>query len=204
MPAIQRTAVAAYGAAADATSARRLAASVCHASTACGPTTGSVPSHAGGAGIVNERRLAAQSTISPALETIVPMASDSGRTSTSSNAPIIAATASFRLPQSQTWSCRITGHVATTIIEAQMTAPRKGRRIQIVNAISTTMIRTPSVARGRSAEGSVACVGVTRVLYAPATLATSTASSTVVNAMPTSPSSTTSERAAGDTGRMSP
>ena len=38
----------------------------------------------------------------------------------------------------------------------------------------------------------------------PIALATSTASSTVVNAMPSSPSSTTSVRADGDTGRMSP
>ena len=42
VPAIHRMAVAAYGAAADATSARRLAAIFCHASTACVPTTGSV------------------------------------------------------------------------------------------------------------------------------------------------------------------
>ena len=89
-------------------------------------------------------------TISPALATMVPVASDSGRTSTSSHAVVMAATASFRRPQSHACSCRIMGHVATTIIAAQMIAPRKGRRIQTVDAISVTMSSTPRVARGRS------------------------------------------------------
>ena len=117
------------------------------------PTTGSVASQSGGGGSLNELSLEAQSTISPALETMVPMASDSGRTSTSNIAPDIAATAIFRLSQSHDCSRRITGQVATTIIDAQMIAPRKGDRIQIVNAISATMIRTPNVARGRSVGG---------------------------------------------------
>ena len=164
MLAIHATAVAAYGAAADARSPRGLAAILCHASTACVPTMGSVPSHSGGGGMVNDRTLAAHSTISPALETIVPVASDSGRTSTSSHAAVMAATASFRLPQSHACSRRITGHVATTIIEAQMIAPRKGRRIQTVDAISATMNRTPRVARGRSGRGSMTCVSVIRLL----------------------------------------
>ena len=158
VPAIQATAVAAYGAAAEARSPSGLAAIVCQASTACVPTMGSVPSHSGGGGMVNDRTLAAHSTISPALETIVPVASDSGRTSTSSHVAVMAATARFRLPQSHACSRRITGHVATTIIEAQMIAPRKGRRIQTVDAISATMNRTPRVARGRSGRGSMTCV----------------------------------------------
>ena len=154
--AVQRIAVAAYGAAADKASARRPAAIFSHSSSAGFPTMGTVPSHSGGAGMVNDVSVVAQSTITPALETIVPMASSSGRTTSSSNAPVMATTANVRLPHSHACRYRMTGHVATTIIEAQMIAPRKGRRIQIVNVIRTTMIRTPSVARGTSVGESVA------------------------------------------------
>ena len=160
VPAIHKMAVAAYGVTADARSAGRLAAIFSHNSTACVPISGSVPSQAGGGGRTNDRRFVAQATISLALATIVPMASDNGSTSTSSSAPVIAATASFRLPHSHACSRRITGHVATTIINAQTIAPRNGRRIQIVSAISTTMMRTPSVAPGRSVERRAACVSV--------------------------------------------
>ena len=109
-----------------------------------------MPSHSGGGGMVNDRQLAAHAPISPALETIVPAASDNGRTSTSSHTVVMTATANLRLSQSHPWTCRIMGHVATTIMEAQMIAPRKGRRIQTVDASSVTMSNTPRVARGRS------------------------------------------------------
>jgi hypothetical protein len=59
--------------------------------------------------MVNDRSRAAQSMTSPAFETIVWTASVSGRTSTSSSAPIMAATASLRLPHSHVCTCRMTG-----------------------------------------------------------------------------------------------
>ena len=105
--------------------------------------------------MVNDRQLAAHAPISPALATIVPAASDNGRTSTSSHTVVMAATASFRLAQSHPSSRRIMGHVATTIMAAQMIAPRKGRMIQTVDASSVTMSNTPRVARGRSGREDV-------------------------------------------------
>ena len=153
VPAIHATAVAAYGAAADARSPTGLAAIFCHASTACVPTRGSVPSHAGGGGMVNDR-----SRRGP-FDDLAGVGDDRAggerqrQDQHSSHAAVMAATASFRRPQSHACSRRITGHVATTIIEAQMIAPRKGRRIQTVDAISATMNSTPSVVRGRSGRG---------------------------------------------------
>src|SRR6187402_1874878 len=78
VPTVHVTPIAAYGAAADAMSPMGLAAILCHSSTAFVPTRGSVLSHSGGGGMVNDCQLAAHAMISPALETIVPMASDSG------------------------------------------------------------------------------------------------------------------------------
>ena len=160
-------------------------------------------SHSGGAGIVHDRSVATHSAISPALETIVPMAIDSGRISRSSNAPVMATTASIRLPHSHDCSRRMAGHVATTIIKAQTIAPRKGRRIQIVKRDQGD--NDQNAERGareiRRERGRRACHPSSP---RRGTLATSTASSTVVNAMPSNPSSTTSVRAAADTGVMSP
>ena len=84
VPAIQATAVTAYGAAVEARSPMGLAAIFCHASTAGSPTTGRLPSHSGGGGTANDRTAPAHSTISPALATTVPVASDSGTTRISS------------------------------------------------------------------------------------------------------------------------
>ena len=83
------------------------------------------------------------STISSAFITIVPMASVNGTTNTSSRINVIAATASARRLHSRAWNQSMTGHVATTIIVAQMTAARNGRRIQNEVTISAPRKITP-------------------------------------------------------------
>jgi hypothetical protein len=97
---------------------------------------------------------------------MVPVASHSGRTSTSSHTLVMAAAASFLLPHNHAWTCRITGHVATTIIVAQIMAPRKGRSTHTVSTSRVTMNSTPSVARARSIRGATTCVSL--MLWAPA------------------------------------
>src|SRR5438552_17556149 len=83
----------------------------------------------GGGSFTSESRFA-QSTIVPALATIVPIAADNGTTHTSSSATVMMVVASQRLPQRRDWSARRIGHVVTTIIVDQMVAARNGRRIQ--------------------------------------------------------------------------
>src|SRR5438552_765599 len=82
--------------------------------------------NSGGRGSFTSLNRFAQSTISPALATIVPIAAESGMTKISSSAAVITVAASQRLPQRRTCSVRRTGQVVTTIIVAQIVAARNG------------------------------------------------------------------------------
>ena len=96
-------------------------------------------------------------TISSAFDTTVTVASESGRTSTSNHAESMAATARRLLPHSQVCNRCTIGHVAITMVAAQMIAPRNGRRIHNVDTMSATIRRTPRVARGRFATLRTRC-----------------------------------------------
>src|ERR1700726_2513713 len=97
---------------------------------------------AGGGGSFTCESRVVQSTISPALATIVPIAAENGATKTSSSATVMMAVASQRLPQRRDWSPRRIGHVVTTIIVDQMVAARNGRKIQTEGEMSAPMFRT--------------------------------------------------------------
>ena len=75
---------------------------------------------------------------------MVPIAADSGTTSTSSRTTDITVTASQRRPPAQRCTLISSGQVATTIMIAQMIAPRNGRRIHSEAAISPPITITVS------------------------------------------------------------
>jgi hypothetical protein len=75
------------------------------------------------------------------------IASVSGMTRTRSNITVITVTARLRLFQSQAWSFSRIGHVATTMMVAQIKEVRKGLKTQKLAAISEPMNRTASVIR---------------------------------------------------------
>src|SRR5688500_9048998 len=91
--------------------------------------------------------LLAQSATSSTLVTTVAIAAESGTTSTSSRTTDITVTASQRRPPLRRCAHSIIGQVATTIIVAQMIAPRNGCRIQNEAAISPPMNSTVSTMR---------------------------------------------------------
>ena len=135
-------------------SSRLVAASFAHSVEIFGPTSGISSTQSGGDGIVADARSFDQSTISSAWSTIVATASVSGTTSTSSIADVITVTASQRRPPSRAWTASIMGHVATTIIVAQIPAAMNGHTTHRLAAITSPMARTESVMRPRSrAEG---------------------------------------------------
>ena len=70
------------------------------------------------------------------MTTIVPMASANGTANTSSKTAIIAAMASERRFHNRAWNHSSTGHVATTIMVAQIAAARNGRKIHSDATIS--------------------------------------------------------------------
>jgi len=88
--------------------------------------------------------------ISSALATMVPIASEKGTTNTRRSAIVITVTASQRRPHSHPCTRSMSGHVATAIMVAQMSAGRKGRKIQNEAAMSPPMNSTARVVRGRS------------------------------------------------------
>src|SRR5688572_8203949 len=75
---------------------------------------------------------------------MVPIAADSGTMSSSTRMSDIAVTAAQRRPPTRRCSARNCGQVATTIIVAQMIAPRNGRRIHNEAAISPPITITVS------------------------------------------------------------
>ena len=92
----------------------------------------------------------AHAAIWSALSTMVPTASESGTTSTRSSPRVITVTARARLFHSRACTQSISCQVATTIMVAQTTAGRNGRKIQNDAAMSAAMNSTASVVRVRS------------------------------------------------------
>jgi hypothetical protein len=68
---------------------------------------------------------------------------------------VIAATASERLPPSRAWTRSRTGHVATTIMIAQVMAGRNGCAIQTQLAMSAPSASSWKVVRARSGDRGV-------------------------------------------------
>ena len=113
--------------------------------------TGRLRSHSGGLSAGRQADTARiQSPMTSTLTKMVPMASTSGTTNSSSSASDITSTATQRLPPAQACTRSISGQVATTTIVAQMVGPRKGRRIHSEPPISSPMKSTAKVVRVRS------------------------------------------------------
>ena len=81
---------------------------------------------------------------------IVLTASQNGRTNTSSIANVIETTASQRRRPHRASMRSISGHVAMTIVAAQMIGTMNGRMIHSEATRSVTMNSTPSVVCARS------------------------------------------------------
>src|ERR1044072_5361461 len=109
---------------------------------------GMLATHSGGEGVFKEVRDFVHSTISSTFDTIVPIAKVSGTINTQSKSSVITASAKERLPHNQSWIFVIIGHVATTMVVAQTSAPRNGKRIQIEAPMRLTIKSTASTLRG--------------------------------------------------------
>ena len=77
----------------------------------------------------------------------------SGATSRKSIASVMTITASHRRPPAAFWTFSISGQVATTIIVAQIRAPRNGCRIHRLETIISPMNSTTSTMRATSRAG---------------------------------------------------
>src|SRR5262245_19930833 len=121
-----------------------------------GPKKGMLSTHAGGGGRSNVRSDRAPAAIASACETAAPMARVSGRRSRRKSAPVITRTASARRFQRRAWTRSRAGHVATTIVVAQMMAGRNGSRMRSESATSARMKSTAKTTRGMSRGASVA------------------------------------------------
>jgi hypothetical protein len=113
------------------------------------PTSGMRETHSGGGGIGAVANVCAHSVIVSVLSTSVWIASTSGTTNTRTIAPVMIVTAKARL-RNRCCSLSIIGHVATTIIAAQMIASRNGRKIQNDAPMSMTISSTASTVCVRS------------------------------------------------------
>ena len=76
---------------------------------------------------------------------MVPMATTSGTTKSSSRASVITKVASQRRPPTAACTRRISGQVATTTIAAQIAGPMKGRSTHSDAPIRVARDSTPSV-----------------------------------------------------------
>jgi hypothetical protein len=114
------------------------------------PTNGRSASQRGGNGIWKPASARTRAVISAEFETIVPMASVSGTTNSSSRITIIATIARARLLHSLACIRSITCQVTTTIIVAQMIDAMNGRRIQKAATIRPPRKSTPSRVAVRS------------------------------------------------------
>src|SRR5262245_36266987 len=119
------------------------------------PIRGSARTAAGGGGIFIVASASTQPLMRSAWSTMVLMAMARGTMRTSSRAMVMAATASERRFQSRRWIWRMSGQLATTIVVAQTTAGRNGRRTQNDAAMSPAMKSTARVTRARSDGGLI-------------------------------------------------
>ena len=113
------------------------------------PTSGIRESHSGGGGIEAVATVRTHPVIVSVLSISVWIASTSGTTNTRTIAPDMSVTAKARL-RSQACSLSIIGHVATTIIAAQMIESRNGRKTQNEAPMRITISSTASTVRVRS------------------------------------------------------
>ena len=97
--------------------------------------------------MVNALRDLIQPAILSALSMMVNTARENGMTRTKRSMTVITVTARNRLCQSHACSFSRSGHVATTMMVAQMREVRKGFMIQKLAVISAPMNRTASVMR---------------------------------------------------------
>ena len=142
-------AAAACGASRATRSSLPAAAMLVQPSAIFAPTSGMRESHSGGGGIDAVASVRTHSVIVSLLSTSVWIARTSGTTNTRTIAPDMIVTARARL-RSQACSLSIIGHVATTIIAAQMIESRNGRRIQNEAPMRITISSTASTVRVRS------------------------------------------------------
>src|SRR5262249_1872569 len=129
-----------------------MAATSFHLVTRRWPISGSRPTQSGGGGTDQVASCCTPPAMSSEYEMIVVRAKVSGTSRPSSNTTVITATASPRRPHSTDCARTSSGHVATTIMIAQTTAGRNGRKIQKLATIMPPMNSTPSVTRARSRE----------------------------------------------------
>jgi hypothetical protein len=74
----------------------------------------------------------------------------SGAARMSAMTSVMTVTARARLPQRLAWAARSMGHVAITIIVAQIPASRNGRSTQKLAIVNAAMVITPRTIRVRS------------------------------------------------------
>jgi hypothetical protein len=125
------------------------------------------PIHSGIGGTVNVPMDLTQAAISSALSIMVNMARENGMTKTRSSMTVITTTARPRLCQSHACILSRSGHVATTMMVAQIKEVRKGFMTQKLAAMSVPMNRTDSVMRvtSREADTFVFLIGFLPSLY---------------------------------------
>jgi predicted cation transporter len=116
---------------------------------------GIFPTHSGITGKTNVLMDFVQSVILSALSMMAEIANVRGMTRNSSSIMVIAATARPRFCQNQPCSFSNIGHVATTIMVAQIKELRNGLKIQKLAAISAPMNSTERVTRVISREVDV-------------------------------------------------
>ena len=103
--------------------------------------------HSGGGGTLNPDSDLTHDAMSSDLTAMAVTAPKRGTTMTISSINVMTAAAYRRRPQRIFWSLRRTGHVATTMIVAQIMDVRKGRSIQKLAAIRIPMNSTASIVR---------------------------------------------------------
>src|SRR6185436_2449041 len=153
-PASHCAAVAAYGARRETSCSLPAAAVLDQYSAILVPTSGIRESHSGGGGIGEVASERAHPAIVSALSTSVWIASSNGTTNTSTITPDMMATAKPRR-RNLFCSLSIMGHVATTIIIAQIVERRNGRSIQNEPPTSAIISKIASNVRVRSGRGTV-------------------------------------------------
>ena len=130
------------------------AASVAHLSANCSPTPGMLSSHVGAGPSPCAIKSRMTAGLRSAASSSVLIASENGTMKASRTTRVMSATARDRRPPVIRCTHNNSGQVATTIVVAQISAPRNGRSVQKLPASRSPMKSTRSMIRVTSTDAA--------------------------------------------------
>src|SRR6185503_17464211 len=149
---IVAAALRAYGRIVSAKASGPAAARSCHWAVSRSPANGTFASHDGGgpSPLARYERTIAMRLVEASSSAL--MATQNGTITTTATIATMIVVASARLPPTRFCTDRSSGHVATTIAVAQISAPMKGSNVHRLPTISRPMISTVRVVRVMSGD----------------------------------------------------